>query len=66
MAYVIISATRKLDGKWALVDERNRFVQEGYGYDKASEAMDAARELWPANSVWHGKNVPGGWRIETD
>lgn len=28
-----------------------------------AECYKAAAELWPSNSVWNGRKVSGGWRI---
>lgn len=60
-----IKVERTEDG-WKLVDENGNDAQEGFEYDTKAEALQAATQLWPANSVWHGRKVRDGWQIETE
>lgn len=51
------------NGKWILTDAAGREMQDGYKYDSPKAALEAAAQLWPANSIWHGRRVRNGWRI---
>lgn len=61
-----IFATPTTDGKWTLTDAEGQEAQEGYKYTSKQAALDAARQLWPTNSVWQGKAVRNGWSIVID
>ncbi len=64
--YETIFATPNENGKWTLTDSKGNEVQEGYEYDSQKQALEAATQLWPTNSVWEGKQVRNGWRIKVD
>lgn len=51
------------NGKFTLTDAQGNECQEGYEYDSREAALQAAAQLWPANSIWMGHRVRGGWRI---
>jgi hypothetical protein len=59
-----IFPTPNLNGKFTLTDKNGNEQQEGYEYNTREQALEAARMLWPPNSVWKGKRVRNGWRIE--
>lgn len=50
------------NGEWVLVSP-DRDAQEGFGYASKADAMSAAEQLWPKNSVWKGRKIGGGWGI---
>lgn len=64
--YMVITARQNEAGEWVLIDGNGDEAQEGYGYATKKEAMEAAEELWPSNSVWEGKLTATGWRIKID
>ena len=49
-------------GEWVFVDNGGNVLQE-YRFDTKSEAQNAAKQIWPTNSVWHGEEVKDGWSI---
>lgn len=59
-----ITAETNADGKWILTDNGGNTLQEGFAYETREDAMEAATQLWPANSVWHGRKDGDGWSIE--
>jgi hypothetical protein len=63
--HITVFATPSLTG-YTLTDGNGKELQERYVYNTRKDALAAARKLWPANSVWHGRNVRNGWRIEVD
>jgi len=63
---LLIKAEKQASGRYALVAEDGSKPQEGFEHDTAKQAYEDARQLWPANSVWHGRRVPGGYRIEIE
>lgn len=60
---MVIRAEQTEDG-WKLVDSTGSDAQEGFEYDSKREALKAAEQLWPANSVWRGRKVRDGWQID--
>ena len=38
--------------------------ERAYRYTSRSDAYIAASQMWPENSVWHGKRVSNGYTIE--
>ena len=56
------------DGKpaYKLVGEDGRDAQEGYPWASKDEAMKAAAQIWPSNSVWNGRRTRKGWEIDPD
>lgn len=58
-----ITAETNADGEWILTDNGGNTAQEGFGYETKREAMEAAKQLWPTNSVWHGREDGDGWSI---
>jgi hypothetical protein len=61
-----IKVTEQLNGEWILTDEAGTPVQEAYSYSTRKDALEAAQQLWPSNSVWQGRPVKGGWSIIKD
>jgi hypothetical protein len=66
MTEMTIFATPNKHGKITLVDAQGHETEEGFEYSTKEEAMKAATQLWPANSVWKGHKVKNGWRIKID
>ncbi len=66
MKNMTVFATLNQNRCWTLTDAAGAELQEGFEYDSRANALEAAIHLWPANSVWHGRRVRNGWRIETD
>ena len=64
--YETIFATPNKNGKFTLTDSNGDEAQEGYEYNTRDEAIEAAKQLWPANSAWEGRKVRNGWRIKVD
>ena len=56
---MILSPSPNPDGTFLLTDPQG----QGCAYPTRADALRAARLLWPADSVWHGKPVRGGWSI---
>jgi hypothetical protein len=54
----------KTDNGFTLVAKNGDMPQEGFAYATEKEAYAAAAQLYPANSTWHGRRVPGGYRID--
>jgi hypothetical protein len=50
------------NGEWVFVDNGGNVLQE-YRFDSKADAQKAAKEIWPSNSVWHGREVKDGWSI---
>lgn len=65
----IIQAKRQ-GGKWVLVDITDNYRVLGeetpYYFETRKEAYDYCEKSWPLNSVWNGRRVHGGYRIEVD
>jgi hypothetical protein len=50
-------------GGYCLKAENGEYPQGKFVHpSRASAYLDAAL-MWPANSVWHGRKVQGGYRI---
>lgn len=65
--YEIITAVQNENGKWVLKAKTSgEFVEEGYEHDTKARALADAKILYPANSVWCGHEVRGGWKIKVD
>ena len=60
--YMVIKAV-KCAGGYELVADNGVRPQEGLTHKSAKDAYDDAALLWPSNSVWEGKRIPGGYRI---
>ena len=63
--YLFIHAAQVGDG-WTLLDQAGKPVQEWFSYPNRATALEAAEQLWPANSVWHGRRIGSTWRIKTN
>jgi hypothetical protein len=66
MTAMTIYPTPNENGRFTLTDAAGNEVQEGYEYPTREAALEAAAMLWPSNSVWKGRRVRNGWRIEAD
>lgn len=51
-------------GGYTLKGEDGEYVQEKYIHPSRASAYRDAESLWPKNSVWHGRKVKGGYRID--
>jgi hypothetical protein len=60
--YMVIKAV-KCAGGYELVADNGDRPQEGLAHKSAKLAYDDAALLWPSNSTWEGKRIPGGYRI---
>ena len=60
--YLVIRAVKGAGGYELVTDNGDR-PQEGLAHKSAKLAYDDAALLWPTNSVWEGKRIPGGYRI---
>jgi hypothetical protein len=60
--YLVIRAVKGTGGYELVADNGDR-PQEGLAHKSAKLAYDDAALLWPTNSVWEGKRIPGGYRI---
>ena len=60
--YMVIRAV-KCDAGYELVADNGDRPQEGLTHKSAKDAYDDAALLWPSNSTWEGKRIPGGYRI---
>ena len=61
---MLIKAERTIDGKYILVAENEDHPLENYEHDTEKDAYAAAAKIFPANSIWRGRRVPGGFRID--
>jgi hypothetical protein len=61
--WLTVFATPAFSGGWTLTDANGKELQEGFEYPTKNAAIAAARQIWPANSVWKGKPTRNGWRI---
>lgn len=52
-----------MEGGYILEGPQGERPGVAYVYSSKPEAYKAASVIWPANSVWEGKKVPGGYRI---
>lgn len=60
--YLVIRAVKGTGGYELVADNGDR-PQEGLAHKSAKLAYDDAALLWPSNSTWEGKRIPGGYRI---
>jgi hypothetical protein len=63
MKRVTISAEQKQDGTWSLIASNGDDLQQD-GYTSEQAAINAAKILWPTNSVWRGKAIGKSWSID--
>lgn len=61
---MLIKAEKQENGKFILIAENGTHPQDNFEYNGKLEAYNAAMQLWPANSVWHGCMTHEGYRIE--
>lgn len=67
MPRMLITPIPSPDGDgFILADPDGKPVQEGFTYPSKWEALQACRQLWPSNSVWHGRPSGSSWSIEAD
>jgi len=64
--YMLIKAVKQTNGAYILEATNGDRPMENFEHPTAKAAYDAAAQLYPAYSVWHGKRVPGGFRIELE
>jgi hypothetical protein len=63
-----IKAIKDFYGTYRLVGINPDGIEEvqEIEFKTKKEAYKTAKLLWPANSVWHGRRVHGGYRIDVD
>lgn len=59
-----IKVIRDISGLWMIVDTNTYYPIDESRYHTRKEGYDACECMYPSNSIWHGRRVHGGYRVD--